>query len=748
MAKTTYSYRLLIILLCFSISATAQKERPKIGIALSGGGAKGLAHIGILKAIDSAGLPIDYITGTSMGSIIGSLYAVGYSTDSIISVAKGIDWDVILSNQSRLTNIFMEEKDEYSKYIIELPWKHNRFYLPSGLLEAQELWLKLSELYFPVYNIKDFSKFAVPFRCIATDVGDGSAVILNQGEIINAIRASMAIPSVFTAVDYDSTKLVDGGIIRNFPVSDLKEMGADLIIGSDVSSGLMPSDKVRNVLHVLMQIAFFREAEVHKKQIEECDIYVPINLENFNMGSFSDVSKIIDIGLEEGRKLYPSFKKMADSLRNIYGEIQQNKKELPNVNDVYLLHAEVKGTSLTTDKFFLHTIEFKNNQHYSAKKLANMVRQAYGTRYYNRITYSIEPLSDQANKIVFYVTENDFNLMKLGLHYNKFTGVNLILNFTGRNIITPNSRTLATLSVGETMRMRGEHLQYIGRTKRQSIILDGQWDRFDVATYQNYRQDGAYSQNIFKLGARTQYSSKRMMSVGIGTKFELIRNNPTIRSGFEMKGRSNFFTSFVYFNVNNLDKTILPNKGVKLYTDVSWVGRQSNNIYFTSNGIPIINQNSYPISTDPYLRTEVNFESYIPLKDKKFTLMINADAGSITSKKEHVMNEFIVGGLTKMFRNQITFAGLPEATLYTPSLVKAGIGLRARVFANGYIGGRSNIMLPNLIKTSNIYNNPNVVTGHALSFTYNFALGPLEISAMYSENTGRLFSYVNLGIPF
>lgn len=739
----------LILICLFTIKESyAQSERPKIGIALSGGGAKGLAHIGILKAIDSAGIPIDYVTGTSMGSIIGSLYAVGYSTDSIIGIAKGIDWEVILSNQSRLTNIFMEEKDEYSKYLVELPWKNHRFYLPSGLLEAQELWLKLSELYFPVYNIKDFSQFQIPFRCIATDVGDGSAVILQNGEIINAIRASMAIPSVFTAVDYDSTKLVDGGIIRNFPVSDLRDMGADFIIGSDVSSGLMPSEKVRNVLHVLLQIAFFREAEEHKKQIAGTDLYVPIDLENFNMGSFADVDKIIEIGLEEGRRLYPTFKKIADSLQAIYGNLKTKERILPAVDDIYLLEAEVKGTHLTTSKFFLHTIEFQKGKHYSAKQLANMVRQAYGTRYYNRITYSIEPLTETSNKIVFYVTENDFNLMKLGLQYNQFTGVNLILNFTGRNVLTPNSRSLGTLSLGETIRMRAEHLQYIGRTKRHSIILDAQWDRFDVATYQNYRQDGAYSQNIFRVGGRTQYSPRRTVSLGFGTKLELIRNNPSIRSGFEMKGRSNFYNNFVYLQVNSLDKNILPNKGVKLKTEISYIGRQSTSVNFTSNGVPLLNQQSYPISEDPYFRTEINFESYIPLKDKKFTLLLNADIGAVHSKDEHIMSDFIIGGLNNMFRNQITFAGLPEAAIYSPSILKTGIGLRARIFANGYLRGKTNILFPQLFKGSAIYNNPDVVSGHAFSFIYNFALGPLEISAMYSENTGRLFSYVNLGIPF
>ena len=260
--------------------------RPKIGVTLSGGGAKGLAHIGILKAIDSAGLQVDYITGTSMGSIIGSLYAAGYRADSIESLARSIDWDQFLSNQSSLRNIIMEEKSEYAKYDLELPWVNNWFRLSTGVLEGQELWLKLSELLFPVSQIKKFSQLSIPFKCIATDLSTGEAVVLDSGELVSAVRASMAIPSIFTAVDFNGKKLVDGGVVRNFPVIDVKEMGADIVIGSNVASGLRASDKVTTAVQVLLQVAFFREAEDTKKEVPLCDIYVQMPMDKYSMGSF------------------------------------------------------------------------------------------------------------------------------------------------------------------------------------------------------------------------------------------------------------------------------------------------------------------------------------------------------------------------------------------------------------------------------------------------------------------------------
>ncbi|HTL08372.1 MAG TPA: patatin-like phospholipase family protein, partial [Chitinophagaceae bacterium] len=212
--KNWLTISLITCFVCGTLLAGGQPVRPKIGLTLSGGGAKGLAHIGILKAIDSAGLKIDYLTGTSMGSIIGGLYAIGYPADSIEKMARATNWDLLLSNQASLRTLFMEEKDEYSKYTVELPWVNHRFQLPTGVLQGQELWLKLSELLYPVYRNKDFSTFSIPFKCIGTDVGNGEAVVMSKGEITSAIRSSMAIPSFFTAVDYDGRRLVDGGIVR------------------------------------------------------------------------------------------------------------------------------------------------------------------------------------------------------------------------------------------------------------------------------------------------------------------------------------------------------------------------------------------------------------------------------------------------------------------------------------------------------------------------------------------------------
>ncbi|MEO6316118.1 MAG: patatin-like phospholipase family protein [Chitinophagaceae bacterium] len=736
----------LVIGCCGTAAGQQLGERPKIGLTLSGGGAKGLAHIGILKAIDSAGLKIDYITGTSMGSIIGALYAVGYPADSIEKMARTINWDLLLSNQASLRTLFMEEKDEYSKYTVELPWVNHGFQLPTGVLQGQELWLKLSEMLFPVYNQKDFSKFNIPFKCIGTDVGNGEAVVMSHGEITSAIRASMAIPSFFTAVDFDNKRLVDGGIVRNFPVRDVKEMGAGFVIGSNVAGGLLSSDKVRNVIQVLLQVAFFREAQDHKEEVGLCDIYVPFDMPQYNMGSFAQSAEILNLGIKEGRALYPRFKKIADSLNAIYGVQNVVINRLPRPGPVKISSYEIRGLRNTDPDFFVHTMDLVTNQLYTPQHLSRMVRAAFGTRYYSRVTYALEIQPDSSSKIIFDVTENPLSFAKLSLHYNKFSGIAAIVNFTTRNLIITNSRDLVTFNIGETFRVRAEHLQYLGRRKNFSLSLAGQYDRFDVNTYNTYKQSGIYKQAFFKFDSKFQYSTQRNLSLGVGEKFETISYKPAILSGFQFSGNNNFFTTYFFVTHNSLDKVVYPRRGIKLHTEFGFTGSQSPGVDFFTNGQRIM-PDSLKVSDKPYPRLIFNFDGYTPLS-RRSTLELLVQSGVNFNYSNNLMNEFSVGGLTALFRNQVVFAGLQEGSFYTPAMAAFQGAYRYELLNNTYLTARANVLFNNFISKSKFFQNPNVMSGYALTFGYNFALGPLEFSLMYSDQSKNLSSYVNIGIPF
>jgi NTE family protein len=716
--------------------------RPKIGLTLSGGGAKGLAHIGILKAIDSAGLSIDYITGTSMGSIIGSLYACGYSADSIERIARKIDWDLMLSNQSSLRNITMEEKDEYGKYDLELPWVNHFFRLNTGVLEGQELWLKFSELLFSAHQVKDFSQLPIPFKCVATDLSTGEAVLLDSGELVSAIRASMAIPSVFTAVNYDGKLLVDGGVVRNFPVRDVRDMGARIVIGSNVSQGLLSANKVNNALQVLLQVAFFREAEDTKLEVPLCDIYVQTPLEKFSMGSFSSADQIIEAGNEEGRKLYPRLKALADSLNGIYGE-PPPKKKLPVRDSVLITSFEVRGLRHTTVNFFVHTMDLLTNHKYTPKDLSRMVRRVAGTRYYNRVVYFLDRQPDSSSKIIFDVSENPLSFGKVSLHYNQFSGISAILNLTTRDFFTPSSRSMATVNIGENFRIRGEHLQYLGRGRKFAASLSSQFDQFNITSYNETKEAGIYNENYFVSDLRFGYSTNRNLTIGTGARFEWTRYKPSITSTLSFKGTNNFPTGYVYLKHNSLDRPVYPRKGVKTELEAGWVFEQNPDIqlHFDNQDLDTL------ASGSAYPRLALNFESYSPLGPKSTLLFLLQGGANIRSGK-NIMNEFSIGGLTSIFHNQITFAGLREGSFYSSGLAAFQLGYRYQAFSNVSFTARANVMFNNIVDKSQFYQSPDFLSGYALTATYNFALGPLELSAMYCDQWKRVIGYLNIGIPF
>ena len=194
-------YLILTTFIFFSPIRTKSQDnsgkRKKIGLVLSGGGAKGIAHVGILKAMEEEGLRPDYIAGTSMGSIIGGLYAMGYSADQLDTIVRAIDWGLVLSNNIPLTYISYEEKEYYNRYLVELPIVEGKLKLPSGMIEGQSLSEVLTHYTWPAMKYQSFDDFPIPFRCIATDVSNGKEIVFKDGPLSEALRASMSIPTAF-----------------------------------------------------------------------------------------------------------------------------------------------------------------------------------------------------------------------------------------------------------------------------------------------------------------------------------------------------------------------------------------------------------------------------------------------------------------------------------------------------------------------------------------------------------------------
>jgi NTE family protein len=392
-------------------------------------------------------------------------------------------------------------------------------------------------------------------------------------------------------------------------------------------------------------------------------------------------------------------------------------------------------------------MDFNINRYYTEQQLSSMVRKAFGTRYYNRIVYSLIPLEDGNKKIIFDVTENALTFAKLGVHYNEFSGINLIANITSRNFFIPSSRDLLTLNIGQNVRVRAEHLQYIGRLKKFSLVLGSHFSHFEVGTYSNYKEDGVFAQQNFDLESRFQFSTNRNLTIGIGTRLQWLRYDPSISSRLEIKGQNRITNSFFYVAHNSLDRNIYPKKGIKLEGRAEFIYDQVPHISFSYNGEAIKNLDSAKFLFSPYQRTILNVEGYVPVNNK-IVFLTQAHSGINFRYGQSIMNEFSIGGLTSQFPNQIPFAGLKEGSFYSSSVAALLMGCRYQFLNNTYIIAKSNFLFNNFIHKNKFSTSPDFLSGHSLTFAYNFALGPLELSAMYCDQSRKVRTYVNIGIPF
>ena len=310
-------FLLVFFILFFSIGAFSQEtsKRPKIGLVLSGGGAKGFAHIGVLKVLEQAGVKIDYIGGTSMGAIVGGLYASGYSATQIDSIFKETDFDALLSDFiPRASKNFYEKKND-ELYAVTLPFNKLRIGIPTALSRGMYNYNLLNKLTYNVRYIRDFNKLPIPFLCIATDIETGEEVLLNEGYLAKAMLASGAFPTLFSPVEIDGRLLVDGGVTNNYPLEEIKKLGADIIIGVDVQDDLKDRNSLRDATRILVQISNLQMIEKMKEKIKHTDIYIKPDITNYGVISFDEGQDIIRKGEEAAFAQYEKIKLLGDTTR-------------------------------------------------------------------------------------------------------------------------------------------------------------------------------------------------------------------------------------------------------------------------------------------------------------------------------------------------------------------------------------------------------------------------------------------------
>ena len=402
----------------FSLFGFAQEtlpENPKIGLVLSGGGAKGLAHIGVLKVIDSLDLRIDYIGGSSMGAVVGGLYATGYSGQQLDSIFREVDFDILLGDKVPRSSKTFQERKNAEKYAASLPLNDFKLQLPSSISRGQNVYNLLTKLTKDEWGINDFSKLPIPFYCIATNMETGEAVVLDKGNLAEAMSLSSILPTLFQPIEKDGILLMDGGIANNYPVEILKTKNLDYIIGVNVQEDLLTKDEIKSVSEILTQINSFRSTEVMKAKKEMTDLFIEPNVEGYNVISFNKGSEII----EKGKKAVTPFLNELKRLKTSQNFKKKNKK-VNTIDTLKINKIDILGNEKYTDSYVLGKLRFRRGETLSFEDFNNGVNNLLATNNFDSFRYKFLSSENQDYDFVGTVKETaNTSFLKLGVHYDQ-----------------------------------------------------------------------------------------------------------------------------------------------------------------------------------------------------------------------------------------------------------------------------------------------------------------------------------------
>jgi len=394
--KFAITFLIIILILTFPLNA---QESPKVGLVLSGGGARGFAHIGVLKMLDSLNIRIDYIAGTSMGGILGALYAIGYSGEELETIVRHTDWVEIFSDKPRRSIQPYYQKKECGRYQLNFGIVDFKPVLPSGLIIGQKLYLLFADLIFPFNKIENFDNLPIPFRCVAVNLQSGREFVIKSGSLDKAMRTTMAIPSIFSPVEWGDSVYIDGGISNNLPVDVVKEMGADIVIAVDVMGQQKNPAPDKSIFDVFNSTISILGMERWRKNVANSDIYIQPDLNEFTMTDFIDdkIEKIITRGDESAEQ----FKNKLTALRDLnHLECFHNVRDLKAQAGQYTVR-EIRITGPTTMDYekIRGRVCIEKGEKFDPDKFKQCIDRLRNSGFFKEVSYELIPLSDEGIRI-------------------------------------------------------------------------------------------------------------------------------------------------------------------------------------------------------------------------------------------------------------------------------------------------------------------------------------------------------------
>ena len=553
---------------------TATEARPRIGLVLSGGGARGLAHVGVIQILEEMKIPISCIAGTSMGAIVGGLYAAGLSPAEMEKLVTSMEWNEAFKDKPPPSELTFRRKKDAAEYLIDsdLGFKNKKFQIPKGLLQGQNLNLMLKSILFHTEGVDDFDKLNIPFRAIATDIETGDAVVLGKGELVKAIRASMSIPALFAPVEIDNKMLVDGGVANNLPIDIVRQMGADVVIAVDISTKLSSRDQLTSSIEITAQLTSILVQRNTARQIQslrEGDILITPDMGDIGSADFFKAPEAVTVGRKKAEEMKPHLARFAAKEDDFmaYLKLQRHKDtEMPVIDSVEV----VNKTSLPTKLIGAH-IDIKPGKKLDLSQLRRNIDRIYGIDTFERVDFRLMK-KDKSTGIVFEPLEKSWgpNYFRFGLGMeDSFKGVSkyaLTTKFTKTAMNRLAGEWSTEVRIGENSRIVTEFYQPVDDSLSYFVAVNA---GYRVRDFNDYNEDGdvttqhrAHSIHA-GLDVGRQFGNWGELRLGINREYGAVRVLVGDHTGpAEYYNRASIFASAAY---STLDNYVFPLSGTDAY---------------------------------------------------------------------------------------------------------------------------------------------------------------------------------------
>ena len=695
----------------------------KVALVLSGGGAKGYAHLGVLRVLEKENIKIDYIAGTSIGALVGTLYSIGYSVDEIEKVLDNLNIESFLESGSDLTGLDLDKKETLKKYSFYINFDNELNYsLPKGLRETEELYLVVKNLLKKYENIKNFDSFPIPLRVVATNLNTGETKSFSEGDIAKVLTASMAIPTIFEPVEVNGNLYVDGLVSRNLPVEEAYDMGADLVIASDVGTPVVKKDNY-NILSVLNQMIAIQSSYITKDSKEKATILISPDIKNISATDTTKRRDLIKLGevatQSQIAKLREFPKNSSDNKRT---KVQKEKEDYFVINKI---EYDPKFDKNTID--ILNNI-FKNllNKPISENNIEKKIVDVYNSKYMDKLYYTVEDG-------VLHLDGEKGHLNRVGVGFNYQTGYGTTFNvgtdlfFNGKfgNNINLNFK------FGDYLGADLGTLTYYGIRNRFGILTNIGYNESPFFLYNKRRKTAKFMNReaYLNIGVFNQPSNNSMISYGILSKLSSLKQDTGGSLSQNLEYSENQAKTYLRFKYDNLDSISNPMRGIKadlIYNFASSIGKSKSNLYGPAYSI----------------------EGYIPINSKS-SFVYGLNLASLRGDRIRADQRIRLGGMyTNIDNNEFEFYGLNYQEKQVKDLISLTLGFKHKIVYSLYFNTKFNIAT--FTEDSPLNNNDsrlwkNYSKGLGISISYDSPIGPIEFSVSSDLKHKRPIGSISIG---